>query len=128
MNRQQRRAKARNDKKYLNGLLATPAEQRQAQLFRNGITLEDLKREREAGWMQGKEDVEQFCFHTIYAAILITMVEHHGWDGDKAADLLKEIDRQVVTCIEDQDIVDEAYRKTGIQLSWTDPLERVQGK
>lgn len=128
MNRQQRRAKARNDKKFLMEVAATSTERKQAMLFRNGITLDDLQDAHKDGWTQGKEDTEQFCFHVIYAAILITMCEKHGWDADDAADLLKEIDRQVVTCIEDQEIVDEAYEKTGIQLSWTDPLERVQEK
>ena len=126
MNREQRRAKARRDAKYLREIEATSVQQKEAMLFRNGIRIKDLEQAREDGWKQGKEDTEQFCFHVIYAAILITICEKYGWDADKAAELLREVDHQVVTCIEDQDIVDEAFEKTGIQLSWTDPLERVQ--
>ena len=127
MNLEQRRAKARMDAKYLREVAATPYQQKQAMLFRNGITDKDLKKSWERGWKDGKEQVEQFCFHTIYAAILITMCEKYGWKNDDAADLLREIDRQVVACIEDQEIVDEAYEKTGVKLEWKDPLERVQG-
>lgn len=126
MNREQRRAKARRDAKYLREIAATSQQQKEAMLFRNGITLDDLEREHKNGWMEAKEEVEQFCFHTIYAAVLITMCEQHGWDADKAADLLREIDKQVVICVEDQELVNEAYAKTGIKLEWKDPLERVQ--
>ncbi len=126
MNREQRRAKARRDAQYLREIAATSLQQKEAMLFRNGITDKDLKESWERGWKDGKEQVEQFCFHVIYAAILITMCEKHGWSGDDAADLLREIDKQVVICVEDQEIVDEAYEKTGVKLEWKDPLERVQ--
>lgn len=126
MNREQRRAKARRDAKFLREVAATSQQQKEAMLFRNGITLDDLEKKYQDGLMEGKELTEQFCFHVIYAAILITMVERHGWNADDVADLLKEIDRQVVICVEDEEIAEEAYEKTGVKLEWADPLERVQ--
>ena len=64
-------------------------------------------------------------FHTIYAAFLITMIDGHGMDADQAVDMLTEIDKQVVLCVEDAELVEEAYRKTGVELNWDDALERI---
>jgi hypothetical protein len=38
---------------------------------------------------------------------------------------LIEIDKQTVLCVEDADIVAEAYEKTGVQLNWEDAVERI---
>jgi hypothetical protein len=47
-------------------------------------------------------------------------------DMDQAVDLLVEIDRQVVLCAEDQELVDEAYEKTGVELHWEDAVGRIE--
>ena len=124
--RQLRRQKQRMDAQFARRMDASSQELKMAALYKNGITVADLERERKAGLMDGKKITEDFCFHTIYAAILITMCEKHGWNADDAADLLKEIDQQVVVCIEDKELVNEAFEKTGIQLEWTDPVERIK--
>lgn len=124
--RELRRQQERQDRKTLMEMSVTPNEKLKAALFRNGITAEDLKREREKGAEAGRKFAENFCFHTIYAAFLITMVEHHGMDPDKAVELLIEMDRQTVLCVEDQELVDEAYEKTGIKLNWDNAIERIE--
>ena len=96
--------------------------------FRNGITEKDVQKAYEKGAQEGRTFADGFAFHTIYAAFLITMIDKHGMDADEAVDLLIEIDRQTVLCVEDTDLVEEAYEKTGIELSWTDAIERITRK
>ena len=124
--RELRRQKARNDRKILMEMDSTPAEKLQAAFFRNGITLDDLKREYMRGAKEGRKLAEDYAFQTIYAAFLITMIDHHGMDADEAVDLLIEIDHQTVACVENSELIEEAYRKTGIQLNWDEAIERIE--
>ena len=123
--REMRRQKQRENRNVLAEISLTPEEELRLKFFRNGITEKDVQKAYEDGLKEGRKFAEDFAFHTIYAAFLITMIDKHGIDADKAVDLLIEIDRQTVICVEDTDLVEEAYEKTGIELSWTDAIERI---
>ena len=126
--REIRRQKQRENRNVLAEISLTPEEELRLKFFRNGITEKDVQKAYEDGLKEGRKFAEDFAFHTIYAAFLITMIDKHGMDADKAVDLLIEIDRQTVICVEDNDLVKEAYEKTGIELSWTDAIERITRK
>ena len=126
--REMRRQKQRENRNILAKISLTPEEELRLKFFRNGITEKDVQKAYEKGAQEGRKFAEDFAFHTIYAAFLITMIDHHGMDADEAVDLLVEIDRQTVLCVEDTDLVEEAYEKTGIELSWTDAIERITRK
>lgn len=126
--REMRRQKQRENRNALAEISLTPEEELRLKFFRNGITEKDVQKAYDDGLKEGRKFAEDFAFHTIYAAFLITMIDKHGMDADKAVDLLIEIDRQTVICVEDTDLVKEAYEKTGIELSWTDAIERITRK
>lgn len=126
--REMRRQKQRENRNMLAEISLTPEEELRLKFFRNGITEKDVQKAYEKGEQEGRKFAEDFAFHTIYAAFLITMIDKHGMDADEAVDLLIEIDRQTVLCVEDTDLVEEAYEKTGIELSWTDAIERITRK
>ena len=105
----------------------TPVEQLRAQYFRHGITETDVQKAYEQGLKEGRRFAEDFVFHTVYAAFLITMIDGRGMKQDDAIAILREIDNQVVLCVEDQDLTEEAYKKTGVELNWKDALERIRG-
>lgn len=126
--REMRRQKQRENRNMLAEISLTPEEELRLKFFRNGITEKDVQKAYEKGTQEGRKFAEDFAFHTIYAAFLITMIDKHGMDADEAVDLLVEIDRQTVLCVEDTDLVEEAYEKTGIELSWTDAIERITRK
>ena len=87
-----------------------------------------MQKAYEKGAQEGRKFAEDFAFHTIYAAFLITMIDKHGMDADKAVDLLIEMDHQVIVCVEDQELADEAYEKTGVELHWDDAIGRIERK
>lgn len=124
--REIRRQQIRADRKALADIALTPVEQLRAQFYRNGITEADVQKAYEQGTQEGRRFAEDFAFHTIYAAFLITMVDKHGMDADTAVDLLIEMDKQTVLCVEDSDIAEEAFRKTGVQLNWNDAVGRIE--
>ena len=126
--REIRRQKERQDRKLLMEMELAPADRIKAALYRNGITVDDVKKEYERGFKDGRKISEDFAFHAVYAAFLITMIDHHDMEQDEAIALLREMDNQVVLCIEDQELMDEAYERTGVEINWSDSLERIQTK
>lgn len=126
--REIRRQKQRQDRNTLAEIRLTPQEELRLKYFRNGITEKDVQKAYEDGMKEGRTFAENFAFHTIYAAFLITMIDKHGMDADKAVDLLIEMDHQVVVCVEDSELVDEAYEKTGVELHWDDAVGRIERK
>lgn len=126
--REIRRQKQRHDRNTLAEIRLTPQEELRLKYFRNGITEKDVQKAYEDGMKEGRKFAEDFAFHTIYAAFLITMIDKHGMDADEAVDLLTEMDHQVVVCVEDQELTDEAYEKTGVELHWDDAIERIERK
>ena len=126
--REIRRQKQRQDRNTLAEIRLTPQEELRLKYFRNGITEKDVQKAYEKGAQEGRKFAEDFAFHTIYAAFLITMIDKHGMDADKAVDLLIEMDHQVIVCVEDQELADEAYEKTGVELHWDDAIGRRERK
>lgn len=126
--REIRRQKQRQDRNTLAEIRLTPQEELRLKYFRNGITEKDVQKAYEDGTKEGRRFAENFAFHAIYAAFLITMIDHHGMDADHAVDMLIEMDRQVILCVEDQELADEAYEKTGVELHWDDAVGRIERK
>lgn len=126
--REIRRQRDRENRKALMEMELTPADRLKAAFYRNGITLDDMKKEYERGFKDGRKISEDFAFHAVYAAFLITMIDRHGMEQDEAIALLREMDNQVVLCIEDQELMNEAYEKTGVEINWSDSLERIGTK
>lgn len=126
--REIRRQKQRQDRNTLAEIRLTPQEELRLKFFRNGITEKDVQKAYEDGTKEGRRFAENFAFHAIYAAFLITMIDHHGIDADKAVDMLIEMDRQVILCAEDQELADEAYEKTDVELHWEDAVGRIERK
>ena len=124
--REVRRQRIRQERKALMDMETTPDEKLRAAFFRNGITLEDLQKQYDQGAKEGRRFAEDYAFKTIYAAFLITMIDGHGMGQDEAVELLREIDRQVVVCVENDDLTQEAFEKTGIELNWTEAIERIE--
>jgi hypothetical protein len=126
--REIRRQKQRQDRNTLAEIRLTPQEELRLKFFRNGITEKDVQKAYEEGLKEGRKFAEDFAFHTIYAAFIITMIDKHGMDADEAVDLLIEMDHQVVVCVEDSELADEAYEKTGVELHWDDAIGRIERK
>ena len=126
MGRAQRRQAIRQERKLLMEMETTPDEKIKAAFFRNGITAKDVQKAYEQGTKDGRRFAEDFAFHTIYAAFLITMIDHKGMGQDEAVDLLREIDNQVILCVEDQELTEEAYQRTGVELNWKDAIDRIE--
>lgn len=126
MGRAERRQAIKRERKLLMEMETTPQEKMKVSFFRNGITEADVQKAYKQGAKDGRKHAEDFAFHTIYAAFLITMIDHRGMDQEEAVDLLREIDNQVILCVEDQELTEEAYQRTGVELNWKDAIDRIE--
>ena len=123
--RELRREQDRKDRKALQEIVLTPTDRLTAAFYRNGITTDDVRRSYERGKKEGYDYACRWAYRTMYAAIIMVLVDDHGMSQDEAVDMLIEIDHKTVLCIDDQELIDEVYRKTGIEINWNDTFERV---
>lgn len=120
----------RNGIDEVNSLLSQYTRaQRKAELFKNGITLEGLDRAvreaHEKGWKQGYEAASERILKATYAGVALAMIERGMLSHDEVIDLLRQVDERVVNSILEDDLVDEVLEKTGIEIRFGDPIERV---
>lgn len=125
MNRAQRRAAAKGVPSYKRG--RTTAELLNA-MAKNGITAADYKKAYEDGYKQGVEDAGRMGCRSIYAAILIVLHEEHGFGKKRLINVLRKIDEKVQTCLAHLELIDEAFEKTGVELDFDQPIDRVAEK
>ena len=102
----------------------TPHE-RAVAMARNGITHEDLQKSYDMGYADGRKNGIEVMSHTIYAAILLTLKEK-GLSADDCYNTLMDIDHQTLFCFDSEELANEAFESTGIQLEWDQAVNRVR--
>ena len=122
MNRQQRRAAAKAQPRYVRGLTQ---EQMKAKLFRNGITLEDVDKAHEDGWHEGFQAAGRETLRSVYAAI-VWQLNREGQDADSIIETMRAIDQRVLESISSAEDIDEVFRESGIEIAFDEPFNRVQ--
>ena len=119
MNRQQRRAYARNNY-YRTGDLdrllkeqdaRTAAKQR---LEKNGITVEDLEENFNKGYKAGVGDTVEIMSKSAYAAAVLALKREFGFGTKRMLKFITAMDNLMVTCIDREDMIAEACQETGI--------------
>lgn len=62
---------------------------------------------------------------TVYAALILVMTEEYGFDHDQCVDLLRKLEDKTLLCISTQELVDEAFEKTGIRINFGSAINRI---
>lgn len=102
----------------------TPHE-RAVAMARNGITHQDVQKSYDLGYADGRRAGIETMSHVIYAAILLTL-KSKGFADDECFDTLMAIDHQTLLCFDSEDLANEAFESTGIQLEWDQGVNRVR--
>ena len=63
---------------------------------------------------------------TVYAAVILLMTEEYGFTHDQCVDLLEKLEDKTLYCFEHQDILQEAFEKTGIIIHFNDAIDRIE--
>ena len=64
---------------------------------------------------------------TVYAAVILIMTEEYGFTHEQCVDLLEKLEDKTLYCFEHQDILQEAFEKTGIIIHFSDAIDRIEG-
>lgn len=63
---------------------------------------------------------------TVYAAVILLMVEEYGFDHDQCLNLLTKLEDKTLYCFDHKDIVNEAFDKIGIRINFNAGLDRIE--
>lgn len=64
----------------------------------------------------------------IYAGMISVLSEDYGFDEELCYDVLNKVDEKAALCLESEDLVKEAFEKTGIQIRLGDAFYRIERK
>lgn len=117
MNRAQRRAAKRNERKVKPVFeYGTAENERIARICKNGISIEDL----DMAYKKGAEDGQKKATKMCYAGFLLAMHKVYGFGKKRATRLLKAADDAVVYSIDTEEMMDAVYKRFGIVLDFND--------
>lgn len=104
------------------------AEQKKAQLFKNGITAEDLKQEFKAGYEAGFQDASSTTLKTVYASVILALRRDPKlrFGKRRCRRVLREVDRIVLEQLSSQDAIDAAFQEVGLYLDFHDALDPIK--
>ena len=126
---------ARNNNKFLGqyesqlapNWMGRPQSERDivASMARNGITVDDLARERREGWNAAYQQTAPVVQKLCYSAFATVLVDEFGFSPD---DCFKDVwlaDQKVATIIDFEDALQEMQEKAHIQFQSDEGVERV---
>ena len=80
----------------------------------------------EEGWKQGVKESGRLAYRPIYGAIMIKLHDMYGFGKQRLYNLLKATDERILESLEHQELIDEAWEKTGLELNFDAPFDRIE--
>ena len=105
-------------------------KQRQAAAILTPRDLEERKRllgkamadsEKEA-----RNQAVEYCFHSIYAAVLLAAQEVYGFGHKRAWRLLKRADEIICTTLDSEEIIREVWERMGLEINFREGIDRIR--
>ena len=137
MNRQQRRQQARamehenrQAERYAEMIIAREKVRKGylTKIEQNGITVADLEKEYKTGYDKGFSDGARPMYMAMMAAIALSLKELHGFGKKRIVDMLRKVDETIIYSLASMDLIDEALEKTGVEILFEEPFDRVKEK
>lgn len=125
-NRAQRRAAAKKIKRP--PWQGKTLEQKQAALWKNGITARDVEKEFKNGFQQGYEQGSHGVIETCYAAFCLALQDELKFDGAQCKKMLLKVDDYICNSLTSLEIRDEVFERLGLTLNFKEafPEDRIQ--
>ena len=107
-------------------------KQRQAAAI---LATRDLEEQGSGCWQRPSADSEkearnqavEYCFHSIYAAVLLAAQEVYGFGHKRAWRLLKRADEIICTTLDSEEIVREVYsERMGLEINFREGIDRIR--
>ncbi len=99
------------------------AEQKE-NLYKNGITVQDLITAQENGRKAGHDDAAWSIIRSCYAGIALAL-EEDGMDRDKIVELVRAVDTKVCLSLGEDELINAVLERLNVETRFGDPLGQV---
>ena len=105
-------------------------QQRQAAAILATRDLEERKRLLAKAMADSEKEARnqavEYCFHSIYAAVLLAAQEVYGFGHKRAWRLLKRADEIICTALDSEEIIREVWERMGLEINFREGVERIR--
>ena len=75
---------------------------------------------------EARNQAVEYCFHSIYAAVLLAAQEVYGFGHKRAWRLLKRADEIICTVLDSEEIIQEVWERMGLEINFREGVERIR--
>lgn len=75
---------------------------------------------------EARNQAVEYCFHSIYAAVLLAAQEVYGFGHKRAWRLLKRVDEIVCTALSSEEVIQEVWERMGLEINFREGVERIR--
>ena len=105
-------------------------QQRQAAAILATRDLEERKRLLAKAMADSEKEARnqavEYCFHSIYAAVLLAAQEVYGFGHKRAWRLLKRVDEIICTVLDSEEIIREVWERMGLEINFREGIDRIR--
>ena len=105
-------------------------KQRQAAAILATKDLEERKRLLAKAMADSEKEARnravEYCFHSIYAAVLLAAQEVYGFGHKRAWRLLKRVDEIVCTALDSEEVIREVWERMGLEINFREGIDRIR--
>lgn len=62
----------------------------------------------------------------IFAGVITILAEDYGFTSDQCLDVLSKLDEKSTLCLDSEEMIEEAFQKTGIRIRLNDAVNRIE--
>ena len=75
---------------------------------------------------EARNQAVEYCFHSIYAAVLLAAQEGDGFGHKRAWRLLKRADEIICTTLDSEEIIREVWERMGLEINFREGIDRIR--
>ena len=75
---------------------------------------------------EARNQAVEYCFHSIYAAVLLAAQEVYGFGHKRAWRLLKRVDEIVCTALSSEGVIREVWERMGLEINFREGIDRIR--
>lgn len=75
---------------------------------------------------EARNQAVEYCFHSIYAAVLLAAQEVYGFGHKRAWRLLKRADEIICTALDSEEVIREVWERMGLEINFREGMDRIR--
>ena len=75
---------------------------------------------------EARNQAVEYCFHSIYAAVLLAAQEVYGFGHKRAWRLLKRADEIICTALDSEEVIQEVWERMGLEINFREGIDRIR--